>query len=40
MYGDVIQTIYGEDGVHHMRSAHGKTFDVNRIIERVVGWKR
>ncbi|MCG2871035.1 MAG: DNA-directed RNA polymerase subunit A' [Sulfolobales archaeon] len=39
-YGDVIQVIYGDDGVDPMRSAHGKTFDVNRIVERVVGWKR
>ena len=40
LYGDVLQTIYGDDGVHPMRSAHGKTVDVSRIIERVVGWKR
>ncbi|EHP69538.1 MAG: DNA-directed RNA polymerase subunit A' [Metallosphaera yellowstonensis] len=40
LYGEVIQTIYGGDGVHPMRSAHGKTVDVDRIIERVVGWRR
>ncbi|MEM4745862.1 MAG: DNA-directed RNA polymerase subunit A', partial [Metallosphaera sp.] len=40
LYGEVIQTLYGGDGVHPMRSAHGKTIDVDRILERVIGWKR
>ncbi|MCY0883846.1 MAG: DNA-directed RNA polymerase subunit A', partial [Acidianus infernus] len=40
LYGEVIQTLYGGDGVHPMYSSHGKTVDVNRILERVVGWKR
>lgn len=40
LYGEVIEPAYGEDEVHPMYSSHGKTVDVNRIIERVVGWKR
>jgi len=40
LYGEVIELAYGEDEVHPMYSSHGKTVDVNRIIERVVGWKR
>jgi len=39
LYGEVIQVAYGDDGVFPMYSAHGKTVDVNRIFERVVGWK-
>jgi DNA-directed RNA polymerase subunit A'' len=38
--GDLIQTFYGYDGVHPMKSVHGKAIDINRAIERVVGWKR
>lgn len=40
LYGEMIQALYGGDGVHPMYSAHGKTVDVDRILERVVGWKR
>ncbi|MEM2012561.1 MAG: DNA-directed RNA polymerase subunit A', partial [Metallosphaera sp.] len=40
LYGEMIQTLYGGDGVHPMQSAHGKTIDVDRVLERVVGWKR
>lgn len=39
LYGEVIQIAYGDDGIFPMYSAHGKTIDVNRILERVVGWK-
>ncbi|AOL16111.1 DNA-directed RNA polymerase subunit A' [Sulfolobus sp. A20] len=39
LYGEVIQTAYGDDGVFPMYSAHGKSIDANRILERVVGWK-
>ncbi len=38
--GAVVQFSYGEDGVDPMRSIHGKAVDIDRIIERVVGWKR
>ncbi len=38
--GDVIQLMYGDDGVHPMLSYHGKTIDTNRIVEHVAGWKR
>lgn len=40
MTGELIQTVYGDDGVHPMKSSHGKGVDVNRIMERVTGWKR
>ncbi|EZQ03085.1 DNA-directed RNA polymerase subunit A' [Candidatus Acidianus copahuensis] len=40
LYGEVIQTFYGGDGVNPMLSAHGKTVDVDRIVERIVGSKR
>ncbi|WP_338599920.1 DNA-directed RNA polymerase subunit A' [Sulfolobus tengchongensis] len=39
LYGEIIQVAYGDDGVFPMYSAHGKTVDVNRILERVIGWK-
>ncbi|MDT7861299.1 MAG: DNA-directed RNA polymerase subunit A' [Saccharolobus sp.] len=39
LYGEVIQIAYGDDGIFPMYSAHGRTIDVNRILERVVGWK-
>jgi DNA-directed RNA polymerase subunit A' len=38
--GELVQILYGDDGVHPMKSSHGKSVDVNRIMERVVGWKR
>ncbi|BBG24508.1 DNA-directed RNA polymerase subunit A' [Sulfuracidifex tepidarius] len=40
LYGELIQLAYGEDGVFPMQSAHGKSVDVNRLIERVVGWRK
>ncbi|MEM0173301.1 MAG: DNA-directed RNA polymerase subunit A' [Sulfolobaceae archaeon] len=40
LHGDLIQFLYGDDGIHPQLSHHGKTVDVNRIIERVAGWKR
>ena len=38
-YGGMIQFLYGEDGIDPMKSDHGKAVDVDRIIERVVGWR-
>ena len=38
-YGGMVQFIYGEDGIDPMKSDHGKAVDVDRIIERVVGWR-
>ena len=38
-YGGIVQFIYGEDGVDPMKSDHGKAVDVDRVIERVVGWR-
>ncbi|ARM77107.1 DNA-directed RNA polymerase subunit A' [Acidianus manzaensis] len=40
LYGEIIQTLYGGDGVHPMYSSHGKTIDIDRILERTIGWKR
>lgn len=37
--GTIVQFVYGEDGVDPAKSAHGKAVDIDRIIERVVGWK-
>jgi len=37
--GELVQLVYGEDGVDPMRSDHGKAVNVNRVIEKVVGWK-
>ncbi|MET1101514.1 MAG: DNA-directed RNA polymerase subunit A' [Pyrodictiaceae archaeon] len=37
--GLLIQYRYGEDGVDPMRSAHGKSVNVKREIERVIGWR-
>ncbi len=36
---EVVQLIYGEDGVDPARSSYGKAVNVDRIIERVVGWR-
>jgi DNA-directed RNA polymerase subunit A' len=38
-YGEIIQYRYGEDGVDPMKSAHGKSVNVDRQIERVIGWR-
>ena len=37
--GTVVQFIYGEDGVDPMKSAHGKAVNIDREIERVIGWR-
>lgn len=35
--GEVVQLLYGEDGVDPMKSDHGKPVDIDRIIESVLG---
>lgn len=40
LYGEIVEFAYGDDLVHPMYSAHGKSVDINREIERVTGWKR
>ncbi len=35
--GEVYQTIYGDDGVDPMKSAHGESVDVKHVIEKVTG---
>ncbi|MEM4946596.1 MAG: DNA-directed RNA polymerase subunit A', partial [Thermosphaera sp.] len=37
--GELVQLVYGEDGVDPMKSDHGKAVNVNRVIEKIVGWK-
>lgn len=37
--GEIVQLLYGEDGVDPAKSDHGKGVNVDRIIERVAGWK-
>lgn len=38
--GGIVQFIYGEDGIDPMKSAHGKAVNIDRIIEKVIGWRR
>ncbi|MGB9831580.1 MAG: DNA-directed RNA polymerase subunit A', partial [Fervidicoccus fontis] len=37
--GTVVQFKYGYDQVDPAKSDHGKAVNVDRIIERVVGWR-
>ncbi|NPA96830.1 MAG: DNA-directed RNA polymerase subunit A' [Crenarchaeota archaeon] len=37
--GSIVQFVYGEDGVDPMRATHQKAVNVERIVERVAGWK-
>ena len=37
--GTLVQIKYGEDGVDPMKSAHGKAVNIDRVIERVIGWR-
>ncbi len=37
--GEIVQFRYGEDGVDPMRSDHGKAVKVERVIEKIVGWR-
>ncbi len=37
--GTIIQYKYGDDEVDPTRSDHGKPVNVDRIIERVIGWR-
>jgi DNA-directed RNA polymerase subunit A' len=37
--GSIIQFRYGEDGIDPMKSVHGKGVSVDRLIERVAGWR-
>ena len=38
-YGELVQLTFGEDGVDPMKSAHGKAVNIDREIERVIGWR-
>ncbi len=37
--GSIVQFLYGEDGVDPMKAAHQKAVNVERIVERVAGWR-
>ena len=37
--GEIVQFRYGEDGVDPMWSDHGKAVKVERVIEKVIGWR-
>ncbi len=37
--GAIVQFSYGEDGIDPAKSSHGKAVNINRIIERVIGWR-
>ncbi|MEM1849823.1 MAG: DNA-directed RNA polymerase subunit A', partial [Desulfurococcaceae archaeon] len=36
--GEVVQLLYGEDGVDPMKSDHGKAVNVDRILEKYTAW--
>ncbi|MEM3831112.1 MAG: DNA-directed RNA polymerase subunit A' [Sulfolobales archaeon] len=38
--GNLVQILYGEDGIDPMKGIHEKAVDVDRVIERVIGWRR
>jgi len=38
--GSIIQFRYGEDGVDPAIAAHGKAVNIDRVIERIIGWKK
>ncbi|MEL9909133.1 MAG: DNA-directed RNA polymerase subunit A' [Desulfurococcus sp.] len=35
--GEIVQLLYGEDGVDPMKSDHGKSVNVDRVIEKIFG---
>jgi DNA-directed RNA polymerase subunit A' len=37
--GSIIQFIYGEDSSDPAKAPHGKPVNVERIVEKVIGWK-
>ncbi len=37
--GEIVQFIYGEDGVNPMKSDHGKAVKIERVIEKIIGWR-
>ncbi len=37
--GEIVQFIYGEDGVDPMKSDHGEAVKISRAIEKVIGWR-
>ncbi len=37
--GEIVQFLYSEDGVDPMKSDHGESVKVKRVIERVIGWR-
>jgi len=37
--GEIVQFIYGEDGVDPTKSDHGKSVNAERVIRKVIGWR-
>ncbi len=37
--GEIVQFLYGEDGVDPMKSDHGSSVNVKRVIEKIIGWR-
>ncbi len=37
--GEIVQFRYGEDGVDPMKSDHGEAVKIDRVIEKVIGWR-
>jgi len=35
--GEIVQLLYGEDGVDPMKSDHGKSVNIDRVLEKVFG---
>jgi len=35
--GEIVQLLYGEDGVDPMKSDHGKAVNIDRVIEKILG---
>ncbi|MEB3764570.1 MAG: DNA-directed RNA polymerase subunit A', partial [Desulfurococcales archaeon] len=37
--GEIVQFRYGEDGVDPMKSDHGESVKIERVIEKIIGWR-
>jgi len=37
--GEIVQFIYGEDGVDPMKSEHGRAVNIDRVLQKIIGWR-
>lgn len=37
--GSIVQYIYGDDGADPAKAPHGKIVNIERVVEKVIGWK-